>query len=176
MAGHDTPPLTDNQIHDAFTHPIGTRTISELSHGKRGKIVITVDDLTRPTPAYRVLPFILKELKASGITDDQILIIGAIGTHHPMNLHDFTLKVGPEIIAKYDVVNHNPFEHFTELARARDQVKPSFPASRPLTPSLGTTMLSHTPITMKQPTIRGRSKAISPGRICRKPRGLLESM
>jgi nickel-dependent lactate racemase len=117
MAGHDAPPLTDNQIHDAFTHPIGARTIRELSRGKRGKIVITVDDLTRPTPAYRVLPFILKELKASGITDDQILIIGAIGTHHPMNLHDFTLKVGPEIIAKYDVVNHNPFEHFTELGK-----------------------------------------------------------
>jgi nickel-dependent lactate racemase len=117
MKGHDAPPLTDSEIQDAFSHPIGTKTIRELSRGKRGKIVITVDDLTRPTPAYRVLPFLLKELKASGIADDQILIIGAIGTHHPMNLQDFALKVGSEVIAKYDVVNHNPFEHFTELGK-----------------------------------------------------------
>ncbi|MHA2394854.1 MAG: lactate racemase domain-containing protein [Promethearchaeota archaeon] len=117
MVGHKAPQLTDSEINDAFSHPIGTRTISELARGKTGKIVITVDDLTRPTPAYRVLPFIVKELKDSGVADDQILIIGAIGTHHPMNLRDFTLKVGPEIITKYDVVNHNPFEHFEEMGK-----------------------------------------------------------
>lgn len=117
MVGHNAPPLTDSAIHDAFSHPIGARTISELARGKTGKIAITVDDLTRPTPAYRVLPFILKELKDSGIANDQVLIIGAIGTHHPMNLQDFSLKVGPEIIAKYDVVNHNPFEHFEEMGK-----------------------------------------------------------
>lgn len=119
MIGHDAPPLTDREIQDAFAHPIGSRTIRELARGKQGKIVITVDDLTRPTPASRVLPFILTELKASGITDDQILIIGAIGTHHPMNLQDFALKVGSDVIARYDVVNHNPFEHFMELGKTR---------------------------------------------------------
>jgi nickel-dependent lactate racemase len=117
MVGHDAPAMTDDEIRDAFSHPIGTKTIGELSRGKRGRIVITVDDLARPTPACRVLPFIARELKDSGIADDQIIIIGAVGTHHPMNMQDFALKVGPEIIAKYDVINHNPFEHFDELGR-----------------------------------------------------------
>jgi len=117
MVGHEARPLTDSEIRDALSHPIGTKTVGEMARGKTGRIVVTVDDLARPTPAYRVLPFIVKELEDSGIADNQILIIGAIGTHHPMNLQDFALKVGPEIVAKYDVVNHNPFEHFEEKGK-----------------------------------------------------------
>ncbi len=117
MVGHDAPPLTDAQIRDALSHPIGTTTISELAKGKRGKIVVTCDDLSRPTPASRVFPFIMQELHEAGITDDQIFILGSFGCHHPMNHDAFLRKVGWEMVAKYDCVNHNPFCNVTNFGR-----------------------------------------------------------
>ena len=117
MVGHDTSPLSDEQIRDAFYHPVGTPSITELAKGKRGRIVVTCDDLSRPTPAYRVFPFIMKELHEAGISDDQIFILGSFGCHHPMNHDAFIRKVGQDMVAKYDCVNHNPFCNFQNFGR-----------------------------------------------------------
>jgi hypothetical protein len=117
MFGQDAPPLSDVQIRDAFSHPIGTPSIRELAKGKRGKIVVTCDDLSRPTPAYRVFPFIMEELHKAGIANDQIFILGSFGCHHPMNHDAFIRKVGWEMVAKYDCVNHNPFCNFKNFGR-----------------------------------------------------------
>jgi nickel-dependent lactate racemase len=117
MVGQDTPPLSDEQIRDAFSHPIGTPTIPELAKGKQGRIVVTCDDLSRPTPASRVFPFIMQELHEAGIRDDQIFILGSFGCHHPMNHDAFVRKVGKEMVAKYDCVNHNPFCNFKSFGR-----------------------------------------------------------
>lgn len=117
MYGHDASPLADTQIRDAFAHPIGTPSIQELAKGVEGKIVVTCDDLSRPTPATRVFPFIMQELNAAGIADDQIFILSAVGLHHPMNHDAFLRKVGREMVAKYDCINHNPFRNFKNLGR-----------------------------------------------------------
>lgn len=117
MGGHDASPLSDDQIRDALAHPLGAPSIQELAKGKRGKIVVTCDDLSRPTPADRVFPFIMEELQAAGIADDQIFILGSFGCHHPMNHDAFIRKVGWEMVAKYDCVNHNPFHNFRNLGR-----------------------------------------------------------
>lgn len=117
MAGHNAPALTDTQIEDAFAHPIGTPTIEELARGKNGKIVITCDDLSRPTPAYRVLPFIIAELHRAGVSDSQIFIMCALGTHYPMTAQYFAQKLGWDIVAKYDTVNHNCHYNFTYVGR-----------------------------------------------------------
>jgi nickel-dependent lactate racemase len=117
MVAQDTPPLSDDQVRDAFAHPIGTPSIKELAKGKRGRIVVTCDDLSRPTPAQRVFPFIMQELHDAGIADHQIFILGSFGCHHPMNHDAFIRKVGREMVAKYDCVNHNPFCNFKSFGR-----------------------------------------------------------
>ena len=96
---------------------IKTPSIPELAKGKRGRIVVTCDDLSRPTPAHRVFPFIMEELHEAGISDDQIFILGSFGCHHPMNHDAFIRKVGKDMVAKYDCVNHNPFHNFENLGR-----------------------------------------------------------
>jgi len=115
MVGHDAPQLTNEQIKDAFQHPIGTQTIEEMAKGKKGRVVVTCDDLTRPTPAHKVFPFIMEELKNAGITDDQIFILGSFGAHPPMNLDEFTRKVGDKMVAKYPCVNHNCYDHLEKI-------------------------------------------------------------
>jgi len=66
MRGADAPPLSDAQIRKAFANPIGSKTIKELAKGKK-EVVIIFDDMARPTPSARLVPFILAELAAAGI-------------------------------------------------------------------------------------------------------------
>ena len=70
MAGHDTPPLSDQELYDALQSPIGTESLKELARGKK-EAVILFDDLTRPAPTAQVLPLVLKELHDAGFTEDR---------------------------------------------------------------------------------------------------------
>ena len=79
--------------------------------------MVTCDDLSRPTPAYRVFPFIVEQLHEAGISDSQIFVLGSFGCHHPMNLDAYARKLGEWAVAKYDCVNHNPFQNFKNLGR-----------------------------------------------------------
>lgn len=54
----DAPDIGDEAIEEAFRSPIGTPTIREIARGRRDAI-IAVDDITRPTPAARILCHII---------------------------------------------------------------------------------------------------------------------
>ncbi|MGB9622804.1 MAG: lactate racemase domain-containing protein, partial [Candidatus Bathyarchaeia archaeon] len=112
-----TPQMTGEELRSALDNTVGSENIVEQAKGKRGRIVVTCDDLSRPTPAYRVFPFIVEQLHEAGITEHQIFILGSFGCHHPMNLDAFARKVGEEAVARFDCVNHNPYENFENLGR-----------------------------------------------------------
>jgi nickel-dependent lactate racemase len=109
--------MTDEEIRGALDNTVGSASITEQAKGKKGRIVVTCDDLSRPTPAARVFPFIVEQLHEAGISDDQIFILGSFGLHHPMNLDHFARKLGDWVVAKYDCVNHNPFFNHVNLGR-----------------------------------------------------------
>jgi nickel-dependent lactate racemase len=117
MACKDELPMNDEAIRVALDNTIGSGNIMEQAKKKKGRIVITCDDLSRPTPTNRVFPFIIEQLHEAGIMDDQIFILGSFGCHHPMNLDDFARKLGNWVVAKYDCINHNPWQNFDNLGR-----------------------------------------------------------
>ena len=117
MTCKGAPPMDDGEIRSALENSIGTSNITEQARGKKGRIVVTCDDLSRPTPSYRVFPFIVEQLNRAGVSDSQIFILGSFGCHHPMNLDAFARKIGDWAVAKYDCVNHNPFQNFKNLGR-----------------------------------------------------------
>jgi lactate racemase len=104
------PALTADQMRAAIARPIGTPTITEIARGKRTAVII-VDDLTRPTPAYAYVPLIIEELRAAGIADAGIKIIGGVGCHRPMLNVDFRRKVGNWVVDNYECITHNPYDH-----------------------------------------------------------------
>ena len=59
------PALSDNQIEKGIKNPIGSNRLYELASIKKS-IAIIVDDTTRPTPASKIIPFILDELYKAG--------------------------------------------------------------------------------------------------------------
>ncbi len=57
------PPLLPAQLAERVASPVGRGRVRELAAGKVDPVIL-VDDLTRPTPADRVLPLLLEELRA----------------------------------------------------------------------------------------------------------------
>ena len=102
----DAPTLSDTQIEQAFAEPIGTPRISELANGKKSATII-VDDLSRPTPASRIIPYILRELTSAGVPKSEIRFVAGVGAHRPLTDEDIVKKVGADIAAAYEVTNHN---------------------------------------------------------------------
>jgi nickel-dependent lactate racemase len=61
-------------------NPTGSKRLRELARG-RNNAVIVVNDITRPTATYKLLPHLIQELKDGGMKEDQIQFLVATGTH-----------------------------------------------------------------------------------------------
>ena len=116
MAGHDTPALSDDQLREALQNPLGTEPLRQLARGRK-QAVILFDDLTRPAPTWKILPFVLEELGAAGFEDDQIRFVGAFANHAAMCQEDFIKKLGPDVVRRFRIYNHNPYEHLVDLGK-----------------------------------------------------------
>lgn len=114
MAGQDAPKLNEEGIQAAFLNPIGSLRIAEMSRGKK-EVVILFDDLTRPTKVAELVPYVLQELWEGGIKEENVRFIAALGAHGAMKLMDFIKKLGPAVLPRFPVYNHNPFENCTYL-------------------------------------------------------------
>ena len=99
-----------DEIEKILNNPIGTSKIEDLADGKKNAVIV-VDDISRPTKAELIIKIILKKLNDSGISDENITLISAIGAHRPMNRQDFIKKVGLETIERINVENHHPYEN-----------------------------------------------------------------
>jgi len=116
MAGHDAPPLSLKKVADKLQQPIGSPALSTIAKGRK-RCVIIIDDMTRPTKTWQMLPPVIDELHKGGITDDMISFVMATGTHGPRMLPEFIKKLGEDTIEKYCVFNHNTYDHFTEVGK-----------------------------------------------------------
>ena len=115
MNGYNKPLVSDDQIKRALREPIGSKSLAKIAQGKK-EVVIVVDDLTRTTRAYQIVPHLLAELKKTGITDDHIRFIMGGGVHAAWYRYDFAKKIGEENVERYPVYNHNPFSNCERIA------------------------------------------------------------
>ena len=95
----------ESVIKSALDHPIGTVKLSKLASGK-SKVLIVCDDVARPTPAYKIIPYVLDELSVAGIAEKGIEFMMALGTHRSMTQQEMRDKVGSDIFDRFAVYNH----------------------------------------------------------------------
>jgi nickel-dependent lactate racemase len=114
MRGRNAPVLRQSEIRSGLDKPIGTRSLRELAEGKK-TVAITFDDLTRATPTFTVTPWVIEQLKAAGIADENILFIGSFATHRPMTALEVQAKLGRDIARRFPWVNHNLFANVKEV-------------------------------------------------------------
>jgi nickel-dependent lactate racemase len=77
-----------------------------LQKKKPGKVVVIVNDITRPTPYDLLLPPLLDRFKKAGITDDQVTFVVATGIHDPHTEEQNLEVYGEEIVRRFRVVSH----------------------------------------------------------------------
>lgn len=86
-------------------HPTGSKPLRDLL-GKNSRVVIVVDDNTRPTPTREILEPILGLLASKGLPDENITVIFALGAHKRLTSSQRMALVGEGIFKRYQCVNH----------------------------------------------------------------------
>lgn len=111
----DIPPVSDIkiEIRRALAHPIASPPLQELVRGKKN-VVFVADDNTRLTPTDQLIPILLDECNAAGVTDEQITLIIALGTHRFMTDDEIMEKFGEETVRRIRIKNH-PYKDEAQL-------------------------------------------------------------
>ncbi|PYV58017.1 MAG: hypothetical protein DMG97_16990 [Acidobacteria bacterium] len=99
-------PLTDEQITASLENPVGQPPVKQMCQGKSRPLII-VDDLNRPTPASRVLPFLLRQFGEAGIQPKNVRILMAGGTHGRARTDAMSKKVGTEAAGSCQLILHD---------------------------------------------------------------------
>lgn len=110
MAGYNRPQMKPDEIKASIARPIGMEPLREYARGKK-EVVIIFDDMTRITRVAEIVPHVLAELAAAGIEESHIRFIAACGCHGAMNRTDFVKKLGEDVLLRFPVYNHAPWEN-----------------------------------------------------------------
>lgn len=97
-------------IENSLMNPVGSLPLVSIVN-KGDRIIIIIPDRTRPMPLRLILKILVTNLLNCNISQDNILIMIANGTHRAMTQHEIEEEVGEEIIRKIKIVNHNWRDH-----------------------------------------------------------------
>jgi len=87
----------------ALRQPIGSRPLRELAAGCRHACIV-VSDITRPVPYRVLLPPLLGELEGRV---ERVTLLVATGTHRPSTQAEKVEMFGPEVVERYEIVDHD---------------------------------------------------------------------
>lgn len=90
----------------ALGNPVGCAALVEEARGKTSACIL-VCDITRPVPNGQLLPGILRQLLAGGMTRDSIRILVATGLHRPNEGAELAELIGDQwVLDNFRVENH----------------------------------------------------------------------
>lgn len=94
----------EDLVNQAIDNPIGSGKLHEIIKPWH-KVNILCDDISRPTPADKILPILTQKLRETGVERNNIKIVMALGSHRYMTKNEMIKKVGVDIYNEYKVVN-----------------------------------------------------------------------
>ena len=94
----------------AIDAPIGTPPLREIAKPSQ-TAAIMISDITRPCPSYKILPFVLEELNAAGVKDEDIVIVSGLGSHRKQTDEERERLVGSEVFRRVRVVDSDPEDY-----------------------------------------------------------------
>ena len=115
----DIPEIKDEkEIQKLLNTPYGTPKLSELARGKKNAVIV-IEDITRHAKLNTILRLVLNQLNEEGISDDNIRLISALGSHRPMLRDDFIKKIGLDVLERINAENHHPFLNLVYLGESK---------------------------------------------------------
>ncbi len=101
---HISPPANPLEVIErAIAQPIASPGLETLARPGQ-KVALIVDDQTRHTPAFLVLPYLIDKLLQAGIAGQDICVVIALGTHRLMTPAELEAKLGPNTYLRFPVV------------------------------------------------------------------------
>jgi len=106
----------DTAIAHALDRPVAGPPLAVLAaravngaavEGRSARVVIAVTDATRECPDDRFLPPMIEQLRSGGVADDDITIVVATGLHRASTQAEKTASLGPGIVGRHRVVDHD---------------------------------------------------------------------
>jgi len=103
------PPVPDasTAIKEALAHPINSPPLRQLARPGH-KVCIVFTDITRASPDHLLVPAILAELAEAGVRSEDVTLLCGVGMHRPSTREEKELKLTPEVVKRYRVVDHEP--------------------------------------------------------------------
>ena len=110
-----------DKLRNLLKNPIGCPSLKDLIIQKKAKkILIVVNDITRPTPYEVILPPLLAELNQIGIKKENIIFIIATGIHRGNSQEEIKNIFGEDISSTYKFINHNGDDpHLKDLGKLK---------------------------------------------------------
>jgi nickel-dependent lactate racemase len=104
----DSPALGDEDgaIRAGLARPVAGPALASLAAGAH-RVAVVFPDLTRPMPNRTVLPPLLDELARAGVADARVTLLCATGTHRQATTAEMEELIGPDLVARYRVVDHD---------------------------------------------------------------------
>ena len=93
-------------IESALDHPIGTPKLEEMVK-KEDRILILVNDQTRPGPNCQMVQAVLERLRKAGIKDERNTFMVATGSHRPPKEEELRELLGEKIVSSMNVKIHD---------------------------------------------------------------------
>lgn len=98
------------QAFEAMRNPIGTRPLKEMVTSA-DTVSIVISDSTRPTPNYKLVPWLLQEM--SHVPRENFVIINGTGSHRDNTREELIEMLGQEIVDSLRVINNHAFDDKT---------------------------------------------------------------
>lgn len=99
-------PDPNAEVERALKEPIGSKRLSEIAKSEH-KVVIVVDDTTRPAPTALMVPPLLDELGVAGVKDENVTVIFACGTHRAVKHEEAVGLLSEAVFDRVKIINHD---------------------------------------------------------------------
>ncbi|MBA7574116.1 Lactate racemase [subsurface metagenome] len=111
----------ENRLKALLKKPINSPCLKDLIIQKKAKkILIIVNDITRPTPYEIILPPLLDGLRQIGIKKENIIFIIATGIHRSNSPEEIKEMFGENIFSAYKFINHDCDDpHLKDLSKLK---------------------------------------------------------
>jgi len=98
----------ENRLRSLLKNPTNSLSLGDLIIQKKAKkILVIVNDITRPTPYEVILPPLLNELHQIGIKKEDIIFMVATGIHRSNSQEEIKEIFGQNIYSAYKFINHD---------------------------------------------------------------------
>jgi nickel-dependent lactate racemase len=114
------PGLPDERaaFQEAVRRPIGARPLREIVKAT-DRVAVVIPDLTRPLPTDRLLHWLFEEL--GHVSPERFTIVNGTGSHRVNTPEELLAMVGPHVLDRYRVVNHNAHDPDTMLPAGKSR-------------------------------------------------------